>query len=376
MSKSDIASFSIFLATQAQTIESYRRTQLSWSRGMGEDEYIRHNQHISNTFECVRDGKLVVWVLAPRDDPETLNFKCSCETFQRSSLATGKDLDTVEEVICYGIASVFTPPQYRGRGYAKHMMSLLHWVIASDEYLQSLRFPEHWGEPPVRVSSFGNARFSALYSDVGAFYEKCSPAESESGWIIRDPKNTVWNVQVLLDRLGHTATQDIPSECLNLDNIDTVWEGDIARIREELASSPRKPIFSFVPTGGVESYQRMRLEPIWKKEDVREWGFIFAGSKSDFATWTVELRESKPRTLILTRLRTGESSLPTLLYKSAVTASKHDISRIEVWNLDENLESQAESLGGVTFVRDNHLPAFKWYGKEKAENVTWAHNEK
>ncbi|ESK97734.1 hypothetical protein Moror_17441 [Moniliophthora roreri MCA 2997] len=375
MSKSDIASFSLFLATQAQIIESYRRTQLSWSRGMGEDEYIQHNQHISNTFECARDGKLVVWVLAPRDDPETLDFKCSCETFRRSGLVAGKGSDIVEEVTCYGIASVFTPPQHRGRGYARHMMSLLHWVIASDEYLQSLRFPEHWGEPPIRVPSFNNARFSALYSDVGSFYEKCSPAENESGWIIRDPKKTIWNVQILLDRLGHT-TEDIPSEWLNLDNVNTVWEGDIARIREEFASSPQKPVFSFLPTGGVENFQRMRLESIWRKESVREWGFVLAGSELDFTTWAVELRESKPRILILTRLRAGESSLPTLLYKSAVTAGKHDISQIEVWNLNENLESQAESLGGVTSVRGNHLPAFKWYGKEKAESVTWAHNEK
>ena len=98
-----------------------------------------------------------------------------------------------EEVFGYGIASVYTPPQNRGKGYARHMMSLLHWVLAP--YSSLPPFQEKWGSLPPSVASCGNASFSTLYSDIGPeFYRNCGPDEGSDGWVVREPVERTWIV--------------------------------------------------------------------------------------------------------------------------------------------------------------------------------------
>ncbi|KIO34682.1 hypothetical protein M407DRAFT_240508 [Tulasnella calospora MUT 4182] len=80
------------------------------------------------------------WVLVPRDEPDTLAFLSSCETtcsYRRHIIV--KHDSGVKETAGYGIASVFTRPDFRGKGYGSHMMRLLHWVLAPHELLP--RFP-------------------------------------------------------------------------------------------------------------------------------------------------------------------------------------------------------------------------------------------
>lgn len=59
----------------------------------------------------------------------------------------GQNVVPVEEVVAHGIGSVFTPPECRGKGYARIMLTLL-----------GERLKYHNGEA---------AGFSALYSDIG-----------------------------------------------------------------------------------------------------------------------------------------------------------------------------------------------------------------
>lgn len=63
------------------------------------------------------------WILVdqtlPADERQILS---SCETFHKRALVRRPPGESVEEVIVYGIASVFTTPEYRRKGYAKRML--------------------------------------------------------------------------------------------------------------------------------------------------------------------------------------------------------------------------------------------------------------
>jgi hypothetical protein len=120
-----------------------------------------------------------------------LLFRFRREVFvSRSDPPTSGGLETG-----YGIASVFTPPDKSGKGYAKHMMRLLHWVLARPDARAS-QFPEAWGEAPASVEGFMNASVSVLYSDVGTdFYASCGflPG-THDGWTVAPRAATSWKV--------------------------------------------------------------------------------------------------------------------------------------------------------------------------------------
>ena len=140
-------------------------------------------------------------------------------------------------VVAYAIASVFTPERHRRKGYASHLMRLLHFILADPSLLPP--FPvASWGEPPTIPL---NARFpyataiaSALYSDVGAtFYRLCGPglamdaAARDRAWIEHDPFSTIWPVAD-----PETPSDDvrwIPERALW-----DVWDRDAAAIRREI----------------------------------------------------------------------------------------------------------------------------------------------
>jgi hypothetical protein len=123
----------------------------------------------------------------------------------------------VKEVTAYGIASVYTPEQNRRRGYAQHMMRLVHWVIANEAFRSSHPFPPAWGAAPTVPVGLGDGVFSVLYSDVGPkFYAGCGEADaSGAGWQVSGPVSSIIPVisgSSITDDAGKWRILD-PEEC-------------------------------------------------------------------------------------------------------------------------------------------------------------------
>lgn len=97
------------------------------------------------TVPLAKDGGMTMWILV--DKNQLLNQRqifCSCESFRKRSL-TSYEMGNVEEGLVHGIASVFCPPQYRGRGYgSRHMKELakaLHgWQSDYDKSIGSVLY--------------------------------------------------------------------------------------------------------------------------------------------------------------------------------------------------------------------------------------------
>lgn len=379
---SDLASLTLFPATPEQTLVSRNRTHVQWSRGRPLDEYLERDRVLDH-HEHASDGKLITWVLAPRDDPTTQNFKCSCETFTRSGVLYNPKSAQLEDVICYGIASVFTPVEHRKQGYATHMMAMLHWVLAKDEFLpESDLFPAAWGSPPPRAALAGQGHFSALWSDVGPnLYRRCSPLPGQEGWVVRSPSSTIWkSVDLSKQELPSSSTEQW--EWLGESKANSLWRDDALQMKEEILAdaqaSKKIATVSFLPDNGVAAFQNRRADFYTKQAAHQDlaWGVAEVGSSpaGTYATWTLDAGKSV-KTLIITRIRATPRTFGLLLSKVLEAASKSNVEEIHVWSLPPQLASIATELGGTTKARDSSLPSIKCYFADNAD-VEWDFVEK
>jgi len=380
--KVDLASLSLFRATPAQVEESRLRTWPQWGAPLSLKEFLGRYLKM-DTEESATDGKLITWVLAPRDDPTTLDYMCACETYKRTGLvayppSSPSEPNSVREATCYGVACVFTPPTKRGRGYASHMMSLLHWVTASRANLP--KFPEAWGAPPDEVADAGDGLFSVLYSDVGEeFYRSAGPGGKGGGWEKRGAISTIWEV-------GTDDGDDEGWTWLTEDQLEGLWDRDAKRITQEMANIPMsdtsyvverpKAFATYLPTDGVCAFhiQKSTYASNFSMAG-GSWGVQSSSDPNTYASWSIDLRPPPP-TLIVTRLCASEETFAGLLAKIKQAARQSGVGKVEVWNLGVNLMSIAEKTGGWTFIRNEHLPQIVWYGSGVTGDVEWANNEK
>jgi hypothetical protein len=377
-----VAALSLFPATLEQVWQSRNRTFVEWGRGRTLEAYLERDR-ILDRFEHAADGKLITWVLAPRDDPTTLDFKCSCETYTRTGIVAMDGNPSVQEVTCYGIASVFTPAEYRKRGYAGHMMSLLHWVLAKEDFLSPADFPEHWGSPPKRVPAAGQGYFSTLWSDVGPnYYRKSGPLPGVEGWVVRSPMSTHWDIATLTKTPSSAQSSSLSWTWLNETQCSELLERDGTRLKQELGeklgSTDSSAIVSFLPGKGVAAFQRLRMAFFMGNSAPvgLPWGVAEESDQPErtFATFSMDVGVPV-RTLLVSRLRATPQTFPALFSKLLEAAAKCDAEVLEIWSLDEDLTAAASALGAKTRARDEHLPAIKSYCANN-EKTDWAYVEK
>ncbi|KAG6891603.1 hypothetical protein C0992_002642 [Termitomyces sp. T32_za158] len=347
MDATALSSLSLFAATSEQILESRRRSAVEWGKDMSLEEYLARDE-FTDKQEVARNGR-----------------------FRRDGLIRSESDAKPKEAICYGIASVFTPVCFRGKGYASHMMRLLHWVLAEASLLPAV-FPSEWGSPPDRVAHAGDGIFSALWSDVGAeFYGRCGPTKHSEGWVVRSPCSTTWDVKQWKSNTDTAGWIFLDEACAI-----KLWEDDAKNIARTLSSTDHfKVSFTYLPHKGVAAFQHWRIIDLLKRRGytIQHWGVV--KDSHTFATWTFELKTSS-KTLLITRLRSASADFEHLLSIVMTVANEHGMESIEVYNLPDHLQSSATHLGGITIVRNEHLSSFKWYGKEDATDVAWQLNER
>ncbi|KAH7914628.1 hypothetical protein BJ138DRAFT_1143537 [Hygrophoropsis aurantiaca] len=386
MSEADLASLSLFRATPEQIVESRQRAWLTRSGGLKEKQYLGRDEFM-DTLPHAIGTKAIVWVLAPRTEPHTLDFLCSCRTYRRKALCRYPPIDgkqnVLKEEFSYGVASVYTPPEKRGKGYASHMMRLLHWVMAprNPEFGVSETFPDVWGAPPPEQKGAGDGRFSVLYSDIGGdFYWNCGPGTNRGGgWEVKGNFSTIWDVP---KEPEINYDQGIKWTWVQQEDLHRLWEEDADLIKKDILDLPMTSniLVSCLPDEGVAAFQPNRS--LFGREEeisIDIFGVKLSGSDTSsdltFATWSVDMRPLPP-TLIVTRIRATEDTFPGLLGKIQEVARRSGIGKIEVWNLPVHLNKVAIDLRGTMVQRVEGLPAIRWYGKESTESIGWIFNEK
>jgi hypothetical protein len=314
--------------------------------------------------------------------------------FKRDTLTIYRPaLTTAIPCVGYGIASVFTPPQNRRKGYAKHMMRLLHWVLAPETALPHSSFPPEWGEPPIRPSLAGDALFSVLYSDVGEdMYRSCGPMPSDIGWSTSSPVSTTVLTAALAEHLSSAALTGpaVDMEWIYEHTAIDIWERDSDAMRADLEAFSNKEenrgrsALCILPSRGTAAFlnRRAAINPFVSQQYTNNpWGVLARNvpGKLAFATWAPDPQNTPlpdPQTLVVTQLRSDAEQLPFILQSiiDVIRGLEIKLQKIEIWDLPKELEALATSLSGITGSRKEHLSSIKVYrgGRE----WEWLFNEK
>jgi hypothetical protein len=180
--------------------------------------------------------------LVPIHHDDSTDLLAHCETFRRKSITQSLKSDP-SNVISYGVASVYTPAEHRGKGYARQLLQLLHYIIAPHASLPP--FPTSWGTKPVIGPM--DAAFSVLYSGIGEkYYTNCRQGEGPSGragWIRQPITARTWDI-----------TRNAPEA---IDQTEWEWRswtemGDLEtlasqEIKRAVAKSGKKNTFAVLP---------------------------------------------------------------------------------------------------------------------------------
>lgn len=139
----------LVLATAEEQLAQLHANSEEWRGVLSLPAYFRREEHLCQQA-LTENGGLTSWVLVHQPSgtsEKNRKVLCSCESIKKKSLVAtdGK----VEDVWAHGVASVFCPPEYRGKGYAGRMMA---------ELGEKLKNWQSQDRPNL---------FSILYSDIG-----------------------------------------------------------------------------------------------------------------------------------------------------------------------------------------------------------------
>lgn len=137
-------------------------SHLEWGAFLSIEDY-NHREEVvlGNTPMC--KNRLKSWGLYIEDGTRV----AACETLERPSLVQKKG-EQVKSTSTFSIGAVFTPKQFRGKGYASVMMRQMASGIPYKPTLSDAEIIKATGVSEVDQS----LRSTPLWSDVGTFYEK------------------------------------------------------------------------------------------------------------------------------------------------------------------------------------------------------------
>lgn len=345
-----------------------------WGAALTQEAYIARERYLT-TIPLAKNSGLTHWILTTSSPPSSSSSRpilSSCESLRKPALAVSPSGE-VTEGIAHGIASVFTSPEYRGKGYASRMMKELGPRL------------ENWQADEQHPSLF-----SVLYSDIGKqFYAKNGWAAFESAHLSFPPVHETPSVPsdsqaqpiigfdsleelcakdeellraVLVRRAkesGRTAVALAPS----LDQI--LWH----LYREDFVTNA---IFNRTPSirGAVYGSPGKRVWALWMRG---YYGGIekIEGNTLHILRFVLEDEGSDEE-----YLARGVKEIVEIAQKEA---AEWKIAEVQVWNPGEKLKALV-GRSGVKFDfvdRDkDSIASLMWYGEGKTADVDWVYNEK
>jgi GNAT superfamily N-acetyltransferase len=131
-------------ATNEQLDLVWRLNSQAWAASLSIEDYIKRERVLCEQ-SLNANGAWRTWILTKKDVPDEII--ASCETFEKPILISTKE--GASRARGYGIASVYTNPNYRGKGMASVLMNCLKtWIDGEGE-----------GAVSVLYSDIGKVRF-------------------------------------------------------------------------------------------------------------------------------------------------------------------------------------------------------------------------
>ncbi|KAL6872965.1 hypothetical protein J3F83DRAFT_731579 [Trichoderma novae-zelandiae] len=377
--------------TPKERIRTWLYNQTEWGNSLTVPAYLEREEYLLS-IPLARNGGITNWILTDSAFPVSSSSSSSssqsvdddkegerpvlaaCETLRKRALVRDAD-GTVRDVWAYGVASVFTNKEFRGRGYAGKMIELLRGYMATQH--------RETGEPA----------FSVLFSDIGKqFYAK-------HGWIPLE------NTQ-LEYRVRENPPEPDPSSNITLlsqDHLPALAEKDELLLRREIAkpssADAAKIRVAVIPDLDALQWHFYREGFICNAAFGRKpavHGALYTSPSTGSRVWALFERNhyggpERPEKNLLSFLRLviEDESIPDDELSEAVVgifrvaekeAKDWKCSKVEIWNPRARVRKAAEAATEfqTTFVvrQDKNLASLNWFGEGSAEDLDWVANER
>ncbi|KAF2973053.1 hypothetical protein GQX73_g581 [Xylaria multiplex] len=422
--------------TAAEKEQTWRLNHGEWGGPLDLPMYLKREPFLAST-SLAANGGMVHWILtdAPPTQPVSQHEKrrvlASCEHICKRVLYVPRNGDEVREGFGYGIGSVYTYPEFRGRKYAARMLRELGEVLKTWPEEEQLRKKRSQGdEPDSRGQSNGQTKAegreavcSALWSDIGKrFYASKGWPAFASGHVefpSSSPESPL-GTPSLLERSVQPHGTSLTLVPVNTSNLAQLCAEDEAQLRVELirhAREHQRIAFAFAPDYDVfrwhwarEEFIASQVFPGRQASEVR--GMIAtvvntngAAKEEKTRVWAIWTRNfgagaaSSPakNTLYILRLviddrgtttphdpKTLQLAFDAILHSALDGARAWHCDSVHLWNPTPALQGLIAGSGAAHKFVDREvdsIPSMMWYGpdgtkEEEADDVDWIANEK
>lgn len=339
----------------------------NWGSALGLTSYLEREEYLT-TVPLAADGGVTHWILVDSSlPPDNRPILATCESLRKRALVSqdGK----IREVITHGIGSVFSDPEYRGRGYGGRMLKEL------GPTLKDWQTDNGGKECP----------FSILYSDIGKkFYTRYGWQPFPSTHMAFPPSSVA---------SPETAKR------LEDPDIESLCELDVEYVRRALENVKDAKIhFALVPDHDQMQWHHMREDFMTNK--------LFGHSPSTrgaitgvqgsrvWAIWTrsfsapIDKPESGNILYILrlvieddSKLEANARALRSVVEIAQKEAEEWKLDHVELWNPTEVVQRLVEQTGlehDRMEREESSIASLMWYGEGsgKVDEIEWVANEK
>lgn len=375
-------------STKAELLHVWSLHHPMWGPALKIEDYLAREEFLM-TVPLAKNGGVTHWILTDKNGaPDNRPIYASCESLRKRALASrlGPNGPVVQDGIAHGIASVFTNPTYRGKGYASRMMSDLGPKLK--EWSEGRKEPKDGEEETVITQSL----FSVLYSDIGkTFYAKNGWAAFDSTHLCFKPVKASSGVPSSKAKL--LGYHDIAVLC-HLD--EKLLRGTVAQRATQLPSSGKQACAALMPELDQFLWHLMRedfmTKHIFGKTPTIRGALFGEPGKRIWAVWTRGyyggLEKIEGNTFHILRFAVEDESCDEDYivegFKAIIEIAQDEAAQwrsfdIQMWNPSPLLKNAAKKSGLEYELVDREkesIASLMWYGDEPTSTVDWVSNEK
>ncbi|KAI1079142.1 hypothetical protein F5B20DRAFT_180512 [Whalleya microplaca] len=386
--------------TEAERQQTWTRNHAEWGGALSLQEYLAREPYLT-TIPLAADGGITHWILTDSSNSSSTAGErpvlASCESLRKRVLVASpgsegseKAAGEVKDGIAYGVGSVYTYPEHRGRGYAARMLSDL------GTFLRTYQASDRGGEEAVA---------SALWSDIGkVFYARM-------GWAVFPSMHVAFRVSAsastpstpTVEANGGTIKPTAITP-ITYANLPAFCAADEALLRGKLsaaAAESGRTSVAFAPDHNALRWHLFRddfitgkLFPARARSEIKGAAAGVEGRRV-WAVWARNYHRDvdvvDKNTLYILRVAVedekaaGEGGEEATAAFAAVMrtalreAESWRLGKVDLWNPSPVVRGLIErsGLAHQWVDRDvNSIPSMMWYGKEDSSEINWVANEK
>lgn len=363
-----------------------------WGPALRLEDYL-HREEFLMTVPLAKNGGVTHWILTDRNaTPDERPIYASCESLRKRALASRLGSDghvVIQEGIAHGIASVFTNPTYRGKGYASRMMSELGPKLK--EWSEGRKEPKGGDQETVITRSL----FSVLYSDIGKmFYAKNGWAAFESSHLCFKPAAAAAAPNSVSSKAKPLGYHDLAVLC-HLD--EKILRSTMNHRAKKLPETGSQACAALMPDLDQFLWHLMRedfmTKHIFGKTPTVRGALYGEPGKRIWAVWTrgyyggLEKVEGNTFHILRFVVENEDDANEEYVaegFREIIQVAQHEAKEwrsfdIQMWNPSPLLETAAMKSGVEYSLVDREkesIASLMWYGDEPTTSVDWVANEK